>query len=179
MMFVALVALFTLSAQAQRPNQEEMKERRAQMIAQQAEKLAKECDLKDEAKTQFVATYKAYQDELQSTQRNRQWQRNGQQTAEKKKLSDEEAQKQVQDYFTRQEENIAQLQKRLEVEKKYLAEFQKTLTPQQLAKIFRQRQQNMGGMQNGQRQYGPRQGGFGGPQGNSERGGFGGPGGDF
>ena len=65
------------------------------------------------------------------------------------------------------------------MEKKYCAEFGKTLTPQQLVKIFGQRQggnQRQGGQQ--------RQGGFGGPQGGG-RGGFGGPqgggfgGGDF
>lgn len=178
-MILALVAMTGLSAFAQRPTQEEMQARRAEMIEKQADRLAKDMDLKGDAKTQFVATFKAYQQELASTQQNR---RNAEprgergQQSDKKKLTDEEAQKQVQEYFDRQERQLAQQQARLEIEKKYLAEFQKTLTPQQLVKIFHQ--QRMQSRQGGQNF---RQGGFGGPQGGNRQGGFGGgqPGGGF
>ena len=177
LLMFTLTCFMPTQAAAQRPDGEEMKGRRAEMIEQLAERLAKDMDLKGDAKSEFIAQYKMYQNELQATQSGRRGMLNPNADREKKKLSDEEAQNLVDEYFSRQEQQIAQQQKRLEVEKKYYAEFKKTLTPQQLAKIFRQRQ-NM--RQGGQ---GPRQGGFGGPQGGPRQGGFGGPqggmGGDF
>lgn len=177
-MMMALVAMITLSATAQnRPSREEMQARRAEQIEKQADRLSKDFDLKGDAKTNFVATYKAYQDELASTMmqgRQRQTGRERGEQADSKKLTSEQAQKQLEEYFSRQEEQIAQQQKRLEIEKKYCTELSKTLTPQQLVKIFGQRQgqqqQRQGGIQ--------RQGGFGGPQGGG-RGGFGGGQGGF
>ena len=158
-------------ATAQRPSQEDMQARRAQMVEQQAERLAKDLDLKGDQKTSFVDTYKAYQNELMAAVQGQRGQQRQEGQQEKKKLSDEEAQKQLDEYFARQEAQIAQQQKRLEVERKYYAEFKKTLTPQQLVKVFRQRQ-------GGQRQGGgQRPGGFGGPQGGDRPGGFGGNGG--
>lgn len=170
LLVLSLVTIMSMSAMAQR-NQENMQARRAEMISTMADRVAKDLNLKDEAKTQFVATYKAYQEELFGTY---QTGRNQGQRGERqndKKLTDEEAQKQVEQYFERQEQQIKQQQARLEIEKKYLAEFQKTLTPQQVAKIFAQRQQmgmRQGGMQGGR--------GFGGQGGMRPGGGFGGGG---
>ena len=170
LLVLSLVTIMSMSAMAQR-NQENMQARRAEMISTMADRVAKDLNLKDEAKTQFVATYKAYQEELFGTY---QTGRNQGQRGERqndKKLTDEEAQKQVEQYFERQEQQIKQQQARLEIEKKYLAEFQKTLTPQQVAKIFTQRQQmgmRQGGMQGGR--------GFGGQGGMRPGGGFGGGG---
>jgi len=150
---LSMALLFSVNntATAQRPSQEEMQARRAQMVEQQAERLAKDLDLKGDQKTSFVATYKTYQNELMATMQGQRGQRQeGQQ--EKKKLSDEEAHKQLDEYFARQESQIAQQQKRLEVERKYYAEFKNTLTPQQLVKVFRQRQ---GGQRQGFGQYIP------------------------
>ena len=74
----------------------------------------------------------------------------------------------------RQEQQAGQLQKRVEIQKRYYAEFQKTLKPAQILKaMFPQRARQQQGRQ--QNQSGFRRGGFGGPGG---PGGFGGPG-DF
>ena len=181
---LSLVTMMSLSAMAQR-SQENMQARRAEMISTMADRVAKDLNLKDDAKTQFVATYKAYQEELMGTYQIGRNQGQGQRGERQndRKLSDEEAQKQVEQYFERQEQQIKQSQARLEIEKKYLAEFQKTLTPQQLAKVFTQRQQ-MGMRQGGQggRNFGGQGGmrpggGFGGGFGGGGGGGFGG--GDF
>ncbi|MDE7165689.1 MAG: hypothetical protein K2O17_01530 [Bacteroidaceae bacterium] len=55
---------------------------------------------------------------------------------QKKKLSSKEAKKYVEERFARMESRVAYSQKRLEVEKKYYAEFQKMLTPQQLVRLY-------------------------------------------
>ncbi len=165
------------TASAQRFSQEEMEARRAQMVEQQAERMAKDLDLKGDAKTSFVALYKEYQNELMSTQQRQRGQQRQDGQSDRKKLTDEEAQKQIDEYFARQESQIVQQQKRLEVEKKYYEEFKKTLTVQQLAKVFRQRQmmQRQGGQRPGG--FGGPQGGFGGNGGGMRQGGFGGNGG--
>ncbi len=148
-----------------------VKAQRPEMTEQRAEKLAKDFDLKDDAKDKFLTTYKAYQDELRGLQRGRRTMSARNDDADKKKLTDEEATQRVEEYFARQEEMIAQQQKRLDIEKKYYAELKQVLTPQQLTKIFRQHnmQRNMPSRQGGPQ----RQGGFGGPR-EGGRGGFGG-----
>lgn len=164
-------SLFTNVANAQRSNGENGSARRAEMVGKQAEKLAKDFNLEGDAREAFIATYKNYQEELRGDQRNRGERSNAAQRGDEKKLSNEEATKQVEEYFARQEEQIAQMQQRLEVSKRYYKEFQKTLTPQQLAKIFRQQPMREGNMQRG---------GNGGPRGGNDGqrpGGFGGPGG--
>lgn len=55
---------------------------------------------------------------------------------QKKKLSSNEAKKCVEERFARMESRVACSQQRLEVEKKYYAEFQKILTPQQLVRLY-------------------------------------------
>ena len=159
---------------AQRPSKEDMEARRGEMVEKRAEKLAKDFNLKGEEKDKFVATFKAYQKELMDSQIGSRGQ-GERPDGEKKKLSDEEAQKMLDECFTRQEKQIANMQTRLEIEKKYYAELQKTLTPQQLVRVFRQRNERQGqrpGGQHGGYRGGP-QGGFGG----GHQGGFGGPGG--
>ena len=74
------------------------------------------------------------------------------------------------------------MQKRLDIQKKYSAEFAKVLTPQQVLKVLTP-QRGQGGRGQGQRGDGERRGNFeGGPRGGfggGPRGGFGGPGGGF
>ena len=93
-------------------------------------------------------------------------------------MSDEEITNRIKGAFERQEKMIEAMQKRLDVQKKYYAEFGKTLKPQQLMKIFGQQRPSQG-QRDGQR--GPRDGGrgnFGGGRGGfGGNGGFGGPGG--
>lgn len=170
---------FTSSLMAQGPSQQDREAMRAEMVEKQADKLAKDFNLKDDAKKAFVEQYKAYQNEVMESQRQGRNRMGNQQPGNQndKKMTEEEAKKAVEQYFERQERQIAQMQKRLEIDRRYYEEFSKTLTPQQLARIFQQRQ-----FQQQQRQFpqGNRQrpGGFGGPEGmGGDRGGFGGPGG--
>lgn len=170
---IALAAFTALNlavnpVMAQRPNGEDAQARRAEMVQRQAEKMAKDFDLKKDVKDKFIETYKAYQKELRGDRTR--GQRPDAQKGEKK-LTNEEAQKQIEEYFTQQKEQIAQMERRLKVSKKYYEEFQQMLTPQQLLKIFRQPNMRDGNMQRGGGYGGPRpgggqrQGGFGGPQG--------------
>ena len=172
---IALAAFTALnltvnSVMAQRPNGEDAQARRAEMVQRQAERMAKDFELKDDAKDKFIDTYKAYQKELRGDRTR--GQRPDAQRGDKK-LTDEEAKKQIEEYFTQQKEQIAQMERRLAVSQKYYEEFQKILTPQQLVKIFRQQPMRDGNMQRG--------GGFGGPRpgGGQRQGGFGGPQGGF
>ena len=64
LLVLSLVTIMSMSAMAQR-NQENMQARRAEMISTMADRVAKDLNLKDEAKTQFVATYKAYQETIE------------------------------------------------------------------------------------------------------------------
>lgn len=171
------VALFSTAAMAQgeRRSGEDRAKMRAEMVKNQAERLAKDFELKDDAKTAFVDLYTQYQNELMAPMGERQRGENAEERGERKKLSemsDEEITNRIQGAFARQEKAIEAMQKRLEVQKKYYAEFGKTLKPQQLMKIFGQQRPQQGGRdaQRGQRDGG--RGNFGGG-----RGGFGGPGG--
>lgn len=144
-MAVALMVL-TMNAMAQRQNMtpEEMAARRAEAVARQANQLAKDLNLEGDAKTQFLTTYNEYQSEVfavQQTERTR-----TERIEAGKKLTDEQATKQIEENFTRQEQQIARQVLRLQIDKKYYAKFKETLTPQQLLKIFAQRNnQRQGG----------------------------------
>ncbi|MCD8266065.1 MAG: hypothetical protein LUC33_02815 [Prevotellaceae bacterium] len=181
---MALVALVSVSASAQEQRQrlsdEEIAAKRAEMVQKQADKLAKDMSLSDDAKTQFVALYTEYQEALAAAReqnRGEQPEQAGDRSEKKQKeLTDEEATERIQQQFARQEAQIAQSQAALDVQKQYYAKFQETLTPQQLLKVFAQQQRGNRG------QGGPQ----GGPQGGGRQGGMPGgpgeggmPGGDF
>ncbi len=162
--------------QRQRMDEEEMAKRRAEIVEKQAERLAKDMDLKDDAKSQFMATYAEYQEALMSA---RMGNRNeGEENAreergskKEKELTDEEATQRIEANLARQEEQIAQSQKALEITRQYYAKFKETLSPQQLYKVFGQQQRgnmNRQGGQGGQQGGGPRGGGFGGGFGGSD-----------
>ena len=180
---VALLSCTAICAQ-QRMSAEEREAAMAERIKSAADRMASDFKLKDDAKKAFIETYTAYQKEMFATnqfqgQRAEQANRN----EESKELSAEEATAQIKQNFERQEQQIAAMQKRLEVQKKYAEEFGKTLTPQQVLRLLTpQRNQNGRGQGNGDRRgnfeggnRGGNRGGFGGPGG----GGFGGPGGGF
>ena len=168
----------SMMAQGQNQNQQNREAMRTEMINRQADRLVKDLNLKGDEKTAFVETYKAYQREVMESQRDGRTRMGNQQQGNQneKKLTDEEAKKAVEQYFERQERQITQMQKKLEIDRRYYEEFSKTLTPQQLTRIFQQNnRQNQPG--NRQFQQGNRQRpeGFGGMGG--DRGGFGGNGG--
>ena len=173
----ALTFLFVgnVCAQQGQRSEEDRAQMRAEMIKRVAERSAKDFDLKGDAKEAFLTTFTAYQTEMFQTNMGGMRQR-GQEADEKKELSDEEANAKIQEQFTRQEEQISTMQKRLEIQKKYSAEFAKILTPQQVLKVLTPQRNNQRNGQRGQGDGQRGQGGFGGGFGGG-RGGFGGPGG--
>ena len=182
MAVLALVSFTALSAQ-ERMSEEERAKAIAERIDKSADRMAKEFGLKDDAKKTFVGISTDYQKEMFATNQ-LQGQRfnQGNRDDEKKELSEEEATAKIKENFERQEQQIATMQKRLEVQKKYSEEFAKVLTPQQVLKVLTP-QRGQGGRGQGQRGDGnsERRGNFeGGPRGGfggGPRGGFGGPGG--
>jgi len=136
------------------------------------EQLVKDLKLTDEQKAKFTPIYTNYQKELAELRLNQNREQAQQQN--KKDLTEAEATAQLQEVFTRQEEQIQQSQLRLDIQKKYCAELSSVLTPQQLLRVFQPQQgrNRQGGQGNRGNFNGPR-GGFGGG------GGFGGPGGGF
>jgi len=176
-LMVALMLGISTATFAQDENKSEDRAKmRAEMVQKQAERLAKDFELKDDAKTSFIETFTKYQNELASGMENLRRSNNGEKSEEKKELTEEEATAKIQENFSRQETQIKAMQSRLETQKKYYAEFSKILTPQQLVKIFAQNRRD-GQQRGGQRSEGNRQGGNRGGFGGGNRGGFGGPGG--
>lgn len=176
MFAVALMICGTASAQRQRMTDEERAQRRAEMVKTQTERMAKDLGLDGEAKTAFMDTYSKYMTELMDVQGQEQPRRNRDEETKAEKMSDEECYAKIKESLEQQEKQIEQSQKRLDITKKYMAEFMTTLTPQQLYKVFGQRQRGgFGGGQPGGWGGQRGQGGFGGGQ----RGGFGGGQGGF
>lgn len=170
---LALLSSVAVSAQ-ERMSVEQREKAIAERIGNAADRMAKDFDLKDDAKKSFVETYTAYQKEMFATNQNQgqRLEQNGR-DGEKKELTKEEAEARIKQNFERQEQQIATMQKRLEVQKKYAEEFGKVLTPKQVLKVLnpeRRGNNREQGQQRGQGN-GERRGGFGegGP-----RGGFGG-----
>ncbi len=174
---IVLLGIGNLNAQQEQLSEEDRAQMRAQVIQRVAERTAKDFDLKGDAKETFLQTFTAYQTEMFQTNQGGQHQR-PQEGDDKKELTDEEANARIQEQFTRKEEQIATLQKRLEIQKKYSTEFAKILTPQQVLKVLTPQRNSQRGQQRGQQRSqddNQRQGGW---QGGG-RGGFGGPGGGF
>lgn len=144
----------------------------AEMAERGANRLAKDMDLKDEAKDNFVSLYKEYMTERVKAQRQGDDDTNARRRGEidYDNLSAEEAKNMVNKRFEQQ-------QALLDVEKTYYKKFSEMLTPQQVARVFTQ--QRTGGDRNpgGRSDNGGQRGGFGGPGGGF--GGQGGPGGGF
>jgi len=183
---LALLSSVAVSAQ-ERMSAEQREKAIAERIGSAADRMAKDFDLKDDAKKSFVETYTAYQKEMFATNQNQgqRLEQNGR-DGEKKELTKEEAEARIKQNFERQEQQIATMQKRLDVQKKYAEEFGKVLTPQQVLKVLNPQRGQQGGRDQMRRQGngdnqrrggfegGPRGGGFGG---GNRGGGFGGPGG--
>lgn len=177
MMALALMSFASMNnANAQNDNDGEG--RRAEMQGRQKERLIKDLKLSDEQKAKFEPIYDRYQNELQALrpQKDEDKADKKKDKKEKQELTDAVATARLQELFTRQEENIKQSQQRLDIQKKYCAEFSSVLNPQQLLRVFQpQMNRNRGGQQGGRGEGGRGQGGRGGFGGG--RGGFGGQGG--
>jgi len=178
---MALVSFTAVCAQ-ERMSANEREATMSERIKNSAMRIVKELDLKEDAQKSFIETYTAYQKEMFATNSSR-----GSRADllnrgdEKKELSEEEATAKIKENFERQEQQIATMQKRLEVQKKYAEEFGKVLTPQQVLKVLSAQRGQGGGRDQLQRRQGDgeRRGFEGGPRGGGPRGGFGGPGGGF
>ncbi len=168
-MMLAMTSVFPVVAQQNA--EEERGSRRTEMSQKYAERLADDLKLKDASKAAFLKTFQQYQAELQTVGRNTRADELAERKSDKKEVTDAEATAQIKNSFARQEQTIKQMQQRLEIQKKYYAEFSKTLTPQQLKKIFVQSRRPM--------QMGQRGQSMGGQRGGFNRGGMRGPGGDF
>lgn len=166
MIAAALAALFTTSVYAQpggdRMGAEDREERRAEMVQKQADRLAKEFNLTGDAKSKFLADYTAYREALISARNQKK--AVGEETLSEKKrkeLTDAEATQLLEEQFTREAEQVAQSQLRLEVKRNYYNLWKQQLTPQQLLKVFAERQRTQQQRTNDPRGgFGP-QGGFG------------------
>ena len=182
---LALLSSTAVSAQ-ERMSQENREKAVAERIEKSADCIAGELKLTEEAKKSFVETYKAYQKEMFATNTNQvQRQDQSARNDDKKELSAEEAQAKLKQNFERQEQQIATMQKRLDVQKKYAEEFGKVLTPQQVLQVLSPQRGQGGNREQLQRRQGDgeRRNFEGGPRGNfgggQRGGGFGGPGGGF
>ncbi len=185
---LALTALLfggALNTNAQDNNDRES--RRAEMRAKQMERVIKDLKLSDEQRAKFEPVYAKYQEELSAlmTQKGKKDDgKNGEKKdkKEKEELTDAVATARLQQLFDRQADEIQKSQQRLDIQKKYCAQFSGFLTPQQLLRVFQTRENHQRRQQNGNMQNGRAgRGGFGGQQGmGGPRGGFGGgPQGDF
>ncbi len=180
---LALVGSTAVCAQ-ERTNAERSEERTkaiAERIEKSAERLAKDFNLKDDAKKTFVSIYSDYQKEMFATNQPQGQRQQANLNEEKKELSEEEATAKIKENFNRQEQQIATMQKRLDTQKKFAEKFSEVLTPQQILKVLTpqrgqgqrgqdQRMNNDGNQRRNNFEEGARRG-FGGPRG----GGFGGP----
>ena len=121
---VAVLALMTSTIvyAQERMSAEDRAAAMAERIKNAADRSASEFKLKDDAKKAFIETYTAYQKEMFATNQFQGLRSDQIGRDEDKKLTDEEATAKIQENFTRQEQQIATMQKRLEVQKKYAEE---------------------------------------------------------
>lgn len=108
---------------------------RGESVDKQAERLADDFGLKDEARADFLSLYKNYRQDVMR-HRVAEMQLPEDEAKKEKDMTDEEASARIQTEFDRKAQSIVDAYNRLEVEKKYYQEFSKTLSPKQLVRIF-------------------------------------------
>ena len=109
--------------------------RREQMMEKRAERLADELELKGDARSEFLVTYKNYQQDLMSHRKTSPCPADlgGKKESE---LTEEEAAERIKTEFDRKAQQIVDAYNTLEVDKKYYEVFSKTMSAKQLMKIF-------------------------------------------
>ena len=121
--------------------------RREQMVEQRAGNLADSWKLEGDARTEFIALYKSYQEELMKYQ-SAPGNRDGNENKKASEYTTEEAEARITAEFDRKAQQVADAYNRLEVDKKYYEEFAKSLSATQLMEIFapvrQQREGNAG-----------------------------------
>ena len=170
MIIMALGLMVSAQVQAQEKESAESREaKRSEMIAKSGERLAKSFSLDDSKKESFLTIYTEYQTEMFATNERSDAKAQQQKKADgekKEELTDAQATERIQANFAQQEEQVARLQKRLEIQKRYYARFSEVLTQAQTLKaMFPQRTRPQGNGQQRQGGNGARSGGFGGPGG--------------
>ena len=169
----AVMVCSSIQAQRREMSQEEREKMRTEMVQRQTENMVKELKLEGDAKTAFVTIYTQYLTELNEVTAGDTQRRNRNEETKPDKMTDEECYAKIKENLDRQEKQIEQSQKRLEITKKYMAAMLPTLTAQQLYKVFGERQRGFGGAPN----FNGQRGNFGGGQrGNFGGGNFGGGG---
>ncbi|MDE7379014.1 MAG: hypothetical protein K2N13_08685 [Paraprevotella sp.] len=143
---------------------------------QRVERLVKELNLQGDAKESFTKLYALYQEEMKAAcpeKKNKDAVGKRKKSDKKAELTAEEATRRMQGRFEREARRIEVQSKRLEIKKKYYAEFGKILSPEQLCKVFAPRHGNhrpAGSHQKGNHPKGKRPGRpggqHGGPRGN-------------
>lgn len=149
--FIAVMAAFgILAANAQEEASTNRAAKRAEMTEKSAEKFVKKFNLEGDAQKSFVQTYSNYVEELANcdsavksgTSQAGKKQAGKKVDGKKAELTDAEATEKLNNMLARQQKAIEGMKARLEVQKKYVAEFGKVLTPAQVYKVMgRQRTQ--------------------------------------
>lgn len=143
--FIAVMAAFgILAANAQEEASTNRAAKRAEMTEKSAEKFVKKFNLEGDAQKSFVQTYSNYVEELANcdsavksgTSQAGKKQAGKKVDGKKAELTDAEATEKLNNMLARQQKAIEGMQARLEVQKKYVAEFGKTLTPVQVYKVM-------------------------------------------
>ena len=109
--------------------------RREQMMEKRAERLADELELKGDARSEFLVTYKNYQQDLMSHRKTPPFPADLEGKKESE-LTEEEAAERIKAEFDRKAQQIVDAYNTLEVDKKYYEVFSKTMSAKQLMKIF-------------------------------------------
>ena len=106
-----------------------------QMMEKRAERLADELELKGDARSEFMVTYKNYQHDLMTHRKTSPFPADlgGKKESE---LTEEEAADRIKAEFDRKAQQIVDAYNTLEVDKKYYEVFSKTMSARQLMKIF-------------------------------------------
>lgn len=163
-----MAAFGILAANAQEEASTNRAAKRAEMTVKSAEKFVKEFNLEGDAQKSFVQTYSHYVEELancdsavKSGSSSESNQAGKKEDGKKAELTDAEATEKLNDMLTRQQKAIEGMQARLEVQKKYVAEFGKVLTPAQVYKVMG-RQRTQAGQRPGMQQGGHNRGSMGG-----------------
>lgn len=163
--FIAVMAAFgILAANAQEEASTNRAAKRAEMTEKSAEKFVKKFNLEGDVQKSFVQTYSNYVEELancdsavkagSSSGSNQAGKKQAGKKVDGKKaeLTDAEATEKLNNMLARQQKAIEGMQARLEVQKKYVAEFGKVLTPAQVYKVMGRQRMQAGqrpGMQQG------------------------------
>lgn len=151
-----------MAVSAQRQEGSDFNAFRAEVMERRAERLANDLDLKDQAKADFKALYNKFQEEMFVIIASEFQTRSELERKKIDDLTDDEAMLRVKNMFDRKTQSIVNSYNRLEIEKKYYAEFAKTMNNKQLLKIFEGSQnfrQRMGNNRQRNRQGGMNFGG--------------------